>query len=258
MKYNCFLSCRVEQIELAGQPGLLLVPANPPVSLGKKISILKIEMTLLMTITFAVVSGPSRHLARQYSEAILGALRCCRLLWRPSEVNQEARINTDECKQQEDRTVSSSDRDCEAKEDGVLHLCNGRKQDLSTRSKKLSGNSYSMCKTGTYAPSTPIYQRISEENSNEDSSKDSKIVINKKDTEDSCSEDLSTSETHRSLSTNVEESLKGNCCEKEQREEKKAVNERIGSKERETKRIQLIRQNIEGRNTAIRKGIISL
>jgi hypothetical protein len=38
---NCLLSCRVEQIELAGQPGLLLVPADPPVSLGKKISIFK-------------------------------------------------------------------------------------------------------------------------------------------------------------------------------------------------------------------------
>ncbi len=201
--------------------------------------------------------GPSRHLARQYSEAILGALRCCRLLWRPSEVNQEAKINTDGCKQQEDRTVSSSNRPCEAKE-GVLYLCKGRQQDLSTRSKKLSGNSNSMCKTGTCERSTPIFQRNTEENSNEDSSDDSSHVINKTGPEDNCSEDLSTSETHRSLSTTVEESLKENGCEKERRKEKKAVKERIGNKERETKRSKLIRQNIEGRNTAIRKGIMSL
>jgi hypothetical protein len=215
-------------------------------------------MTLLVIKTFSVVCGPSRHLARQYTEAILGALRCCRLLWRPSEVNQEARLYTDECKQQEDRTVSSSNRDCEDKEEEVLHLCNGKQQDLSTRSKKLSENSYSMCKTGTYKRSTPIYQRNTAENSNEDSSMDSNSVINKKGTEDSCSEDLSTSETFRSLSTNVEESLKGNGCDRERREEKKTAKERIGNKERETKRSQLIRQNIEGGNTAIRKEIISL
>ena len=31
-----------------------------------------------------MVCGPSSHLVRQYSEAIHGALRCCRLLWRSS------------------------------------------------------------------------------------------------------------------------------------------------------------------------------
>jgi hypothetical protein len=154
--------------------------------------------------------------------------------------------------------MSSSDRDCEAKEEEVPNLCNRKQQDLSTRSKKLSGNSNSMCKTGTCERSTPIYQRNTEENINADSSEDSSSVINKKGTEDNWSEDLSTSETHRRLSTTVEESLKGNGCDRERREEKKAAKERIGNKERETKRSQLIRQNIEGRNTAIRKEIMSL
>jgi hypothetical protein len=211
---------------------------------------------------FAVVCGPSRHLARQYSEAILGALRCCRLLWRSSEVNQEDRIYTDGCKQQEDRTESSSDRDCEAKEDAILHLCNGRKQNLKTRSKKNPENnsehSSSTIRKGNSERSTPIYQRNTEENSNEESSKDPSPVLNKTDAKDNCSEGLSTSETHRSLSTTVEKSLKENGCEKERREEKEAVKERLGSKERETKRSKLIRQNIEGRNTAIRKEIMSL
>jgi hypothetical protein len=212
---------------------------------------------------FAVVCGPSRHLARQYSEAILGALRCCRLLWRSSEVNQEVRIYPDGCKQQEDRTGSSSNRDCEAKEDAILHLCNGRKQDLSTRSKKNPENnsehSSSTIRKGNSERSTPIYQRNTEENRIEDSSMDSNPAINKKGTEnDNCSEHLSTSETHRSLSTTLEESLTENGRDRERREEKRAVQEITGNKERETKRSQLIRQNIEGRNTAIRKEIMSL
>jgi hypothetical protein len=33
-----------------------------------------------------VICGPGKHLVRQYSQAILGALRCCRLLWKTTRL----------------------------------------------------------------------------------------------------------------------------------------------------------------------------